>query len=57
LKHKITDDVNVNVNLEVDIRSEDIKDVIYTATACGIIGVGFYIAADTLRCVVKSTLK
>lgn len=53
MKHAHSADVDINV----DIPAQDLEDLIDHVTAAAVVVIGFYMAADTVRSIIKSTLK
>lgn len=53
MKHKLVDDVNVNV----DLPTQDLEDLVTTVVDGAIKVIGFYMVADTLRHIFKAGVK
>jgi hypothetical protein len=48
---------SADVNIEVDLPTQDFEDLIDRVTASAVVVIGFYMAADTARAIIKSQLK
>lgn len=53
MKHAHSADVNVNV----DLPTQDLEDLVDRVTASAVVVIGFYMATDTIRLLIKSALK
>ena len=55
--HSHDGDVNVNIKLEVELPTQELESLVDRVATSAIVVVGFYLAADTVRSLIKSSLK
>jgi len=55
--HSHDGDVNVNIKVEVEVPTQKMEDLVSHVAASTIVVIGFYMAADTVRSIIKFSLK